>query len=452
MVTDEDKKLMAEGLTLDQKFAKALIVLKWLRPFYSSVYEVMNKISSEEIPTMAVSADKFFYNEEFSEKLPFSEFMFVILHEVAHIALMHAVRVRDRDPKLWNVACDLYVNKLLNDEFSIGKPTDDPFGINRSRANITMPSDVLFFDKISIDADSVDMLYDELYKQGKVNGYFADITASEVIDNGGLLHKEYEFVIKRAGCEYKFKMNRNYVLDLKSPGDSGSKLQADADARRLLADAQIRNELHNRNAGNGSGTLERLCSELMKSKLNWKKILRKYLIENQQTDISFSKPDKRMYWQNAIYPGPAPSPDKALKDVKICIDTSGSISDNDLAEFIAHVRKLFKQYKVSAELIYWDAKVQSGGNLKDAKDIGKVQIKGGGGTDPACIFEYLDEKRAKVITTIVLTDGYFGFGGKKIEEKQWAKKYKNTIWIISRNGFKDFKAPFGRVTEYDEGV
>lgn len=412
----------------------------------------MNKVSSEEIPTMAVSANEFFYNEEFSDKLPFSEFMFVILHEVAHIALMHAVRIKDRDPKLWNVACDLYVNKLLYDEFSIGKSKGNSFDMTRGHANITMPSDILFFDKINIDNDSVDMLYNELYMQGKVNGYFADITASEIIDNGGLLHKEYEFVIQRGTSEYKFKMDRNYVLDLKYPGDSDSKLQADADARRLLADAQVRNELHNRNAGSGSGALERLCKELMESKLNWKKILRKYLIENQQTDISFSKPDKRMYWQNAIYPGPAPSPDRFLKDVKICIDTSGSISEKDLAEFIAHVRKLFKQYKVNAELIYWDAKVQSGGNLKDAKDIGKVQIMGGGGTDPSCIFEYLDEKRAKVITTIVLTDGYFGFSAKKVEEKHWAKKYKNTIWIICRNGMKDFKAPFGRVTEYDEGI
>ena len=32
-----------ESLTLDQKFAKVMLLLKQLRPFYSSVYEVMDK-------------------------------------------------------------------------------------------------------------------------------------------------------------------------------------------------------------------------------------------------------------------------------------------------------------------------------------------------------------------------------------------------------------------------
>lgn len=452
LITDEDKKLIEEGITLDQKFAKALIVLKWLRPFYSSVYEVMNKVPSESIPTMGVSSNEFFYNVKFSEKLPFSEFMFVILHEVGHIALMHAVRIKDRDPKLWNVACDLYVNKLLYEEFCLGMNKSNAYGAVNYRSNITMPDEALFFNNIDIDNDSVDSIYDDLYNQAKSNGYFADIAASEVVDNGGLLHKEYNFKLRRKGGEYNFKIDKNYVLDVFPAGENDNKLQEEAKARQLISEAQIRNELCNRSTGSDPGGLERLCKKLMESKLNWKKILKKYLIENQQTDVSFTKPDKRMYWQDAVYPGPSPSPDGSLKDVKICIDTSGSISENDLAEFIGHLRNLFKQYKVDAELIYWDAKVQSAGSIKGIQDVKKVSILGGGGTNPSCIFEYLDNKRARVITTIVLTDGYFGFDENSIKGTKWAKKYKNTIWIICRNGFKGFKAPFGKVTEYDEGV
>lgn len=39
--------------------------------------------------------------------------MGVVAHEVLHVVNKHHLRRRDRDLRLWNVACDLFVNRIL---------------------------------------------------------------------------------------------------------------------------------------------------------------------------------------------------------------------------------------------------------------------------------------------------------------------------------------------------
>lgn len=450
MITEEDKRLIKNGITLEQKFAKVLRVIKWVRPFYSSIYEVMNKIETKEIPTMAVDASKFYYNSKFSDEIPFSEFTFVILHEIAHIALFHAIRRKDRDSRLWNIACDLYVNKLLDDEFRFQGGSKAGVRDSNTSLNITMPDDCVYFKEIDIDKDSVDSLYEELYLEGLKNGYFASVSASEVEKNGAL-EKTFDFHIVRK-TTYTYTLDLKYVFDLMDVGKGEDSLQSEADAHSLISEACIRNELCNRNQGSTPGQLERLCKEMMESKLNWKKILKKQLIEYQQSDISFSRPDKRMYWQEAIYPGKSFDESKNIKNVKICIDTSGSISDNELAEFFGHIKKLFKQFKVEAEVIYWDSAVASKGKISAMKELERVSIYGGGGTDPSCAFKYIDGEKNGAITVLMFTDGYFNFNEKSIAGTNWAKKYKNTIWIICKNGDKNMKVPFGKVTYYSDAM
>lgn len=49
------------------------------------------------------------------------ETRFVMAHEILHAALRHEVRCQDRDPYLWNVACDYAINQWLMD-LRVGTP------------------------------------------------------------------------------------------------------------------------------------------------------------------------------------------------------------------------------------------------------------------------------------------------------------------------------------------
>ena len=436
-----------DRLTLDQKFAKAMLNLKELRPFYSSVYEVMNKRESNSIDTIGVTGSELWFNSEFCDKLYFPEFMFVILHEIGHIALLHVPRCGGRDRELWNIACDLYVNRVLRLEFG-GKSQ-----------NIQMPEDALYWDKIDIEKDAVETIYDELYNQAKQNGYFSKPSWEDQRGQGNEcgqggqgnegFKKKYTFKVSRGESEYTFDIGVNYQFDLVP--NSGNSAEIESESRKLLSDAQVRNQLLNGNmAGDNAGELERLSQKLLESKLDWRKLIRKYLIAYNQSDTSYAKPDKRMYWQKAIYPGAIPSRPDMVKGIKICIDTSGSISDEDMAEFLGHVYKLARQFKIDADLVYWDAEIQSGGKLKNVQDIQRINILGGGGTNPACVFKSFDKEKTAPILTVMLTDGYFPQGD--LNNIKWKKRYKNTIWIICDSGDKNFKAEFGKVAELKVGL
>ena len=43
------------------------------------------------------------------------EWRFVLAHEYLHAALRHEARLGNRDPELWNVACDFVINQWLRD-------------------------------------------------------------------------------------------------------------------------------------------------------------------------------------------------------------------------------------------------------------------------------------------------------------------------------------------------
>ena len=121
-VNRENSKLRivhTDGMTVEQKMLLANMVIKDVRPFYSAILRVIKKIESTEVNTAAVSVDKLYYNADFVSKLRPSEVVFLLLHEVSHIAFNHLMRERHRDHERWNIACDLYINKVIADEFGI---------------------------------------------------------------------------------------------------------------------------------------------------------------------------------------------------------------------------------------------------------------------------------------------------------------------------------------------
>src|SRR5262249_38694165 len=67
------------------------------------------------IDTLATDGKKLSLNPHFVASLPAEELVGVVAHEVLHNALAHHARRGHRDPKRWNVACDLAVNPLLLD-------------------------------------------------------------------------------------------------------------------------------------------------------------------------------------------------------------------------------------------------------------------------------------------------------------------------------------------------
>ena len=409
-------------LNVEQKLAKIMLDTRKIRPFYYAIYSVMKRVKTASIQTMRVNLDEILYNEKFIEGLDHESLLFINLHIIGHVALMHVVRAKEREPNLWNIACDLYVNKLLCQEFNC-KPGDTRI-INNIRVKV--PSSMIYCDELDIDMDYTEKIYDELAKQADENGYSR---SDQLEDN-----KRYEFSFK----DTKFSISNKESGDLMQSDKGSCRGERIDTARRILSSAIVKNKM----AGNMNSLLERLTEKLTDNSVKWETLLKRYLIDYTNKEYLFSRPDKRMYYQSAIYPGISDGDPDCIKGLKVCIDTSASISNELLAKMIGQVRKLAQTYKVEAELIYWNTEIVGKSLLTDIASIDRVACKGGGGTAPVALFEYFESSKCvvKPFLVVIITDGYI----LEFPHNYTNKYRKKTIWLIEGDN-REFSTPFGVV-------
>lgn len=498
---------MEKHLSVEQKLTKAMLDLRQLRPFYSGVYEVMEKEPCDTIDTIAVSLEKIFYNEKFIDETTYPEVLFTVLHAVAHIALRHITRREQRDPLLWNQACDLYVNKLLSSEFQLPAP-----GVETKQGthcSITMPLGSFFHPDLDLEVDFVEKLYQEL----KVSEESSDDKEPDGSDgDGGDDQENQEGTVdenkeggnpqNEDGEEEEQDENltddpqtdpatddsQDTTADTKedtqeqsqdatgsdseednapenptdsnadsskqTPTNAGNDLIDSLDdpltqqrkAEKLLKEAQTKGEMNRQALGIGDTTslLEREVQRSLRSQLDWRKLLRSYLRAADPSDMSFSTPDRRFFYQDTILPGVNCEELHALFDVKICIDTSGSITPDDLSDFYGEVWCLCKQFQIKAELLFWDVEIENSGEFENYKEMTYTKARGGGGTDPSCLFDYFESKlcKQKPAVTLIFTDGYLG---EKYNKPRRGRRFKNTIWVMTDGANPTFQPAFGVV-------
>jgi predicted metal-dependent peptidase len=73
----------------------------------------LNFINDPSCPTYWTDGVSIGFNPEFAEKVNPAERVGVLAHEIAHVTGKHHLRRGERDPKLWNIACDYAINPLL---------------------------------------------------------------------------------------------------------------------------------------------------------------------------------------------------------------------------------------------------------------------------------------------------------------------------------------------------
>lgn len=145
---------------------------------------------------------------------------------------------------------------------------------------------------------------------------------------------------------------------------------------------------------------------------------------------------------------PTRSKQKTVK-VFIGFDVSGSFNDGLLRHVRSEVAGLMNQYQdFEVVLFCWSTHVghvsrYTKANFRELKDY---QIETSGGTDVFCVFEMLDGLKEDVDQLIIFTDG--GFASPK-DEKDWSRKYANTLWV-RMGGSRSWEQPFGKLVKFEE--
>ncbi len=354
----------------------------------------------EDIPSACTNGRDEQYGREFIKKLDDKELAFVVLHETLHKAYRHMVtwkKLHDEDHRLANLACDYVINLQLvdmdKDELLLAmpkRPDGKPLGAIDERFR-------------GMNAKQVfDILKEEQDEGGGGSG-------------GGEGFDEHDWEGAKALSEDEKKQLEKEVDQAIRQG--------------IIAEQKV--------VGKGGGRMGRDLADLVEPKVDWREVLREFVKATcNAKDTSSWRRVNRRYLSGDVY---MPSLiGERVGHLVIGIDTSGSVGNKELGEFLSEVQSIAKDvHPDKVDLIYWDGEV-AGHEEYSASQVDSIidstKPAGGGGTDPTCVMEYMKEKAIKPEAIIMLTDGYIG---------NWGKEWNAPIlWTIIGNN-KDY-APVGK--------
>ena len=404
---------------ITMNISKARLKLLFSQPFFGTLTMQLKLIDATEAgwcPTAAVDGRNIFYNRNFFGDLSVDEIVFVLCHEVLHVAFDHFGRRAHRDPEWWNMANDYVINGTLVTE-KIGKMPTKVVNDPNAKANGSETSQrVGLYDPKYVGWTS-EAVYDDLEKR-KVK---KQLTLDVHIEMGD-------------DSKTKSGKNQNKGIPVDIDGEELKKIREEGKSKVLQAAQSA--------AGKIPASLARLIDELVEPQINWRTLLEQNIQSCITDDFTWTRPNRR-HMYNGIF---LPTLDKdETIDLEIAIDMSGSITQEMARDFISEIYGLMQMYHgFKIGILCFDTQVYNHVVFtKDSEDeLLTYECKGGGGTDFSAFWNYWIEEGLEPKKAIIFTDG-FPFG-------EWGPpNYADTLWIITEGAKTRVKPPFGQFAYYD---
>lgn len=416
------------NLSAEDRVMRAKIQMYNKSPFFSYILLHMKmtkaKVGSvaEDLKTMSIDhLGNLEWSEEFVKKLSNEELMGVVAHEVMHVALLHMHRMMNRDNKIMNVTQDLVINDILKQEnFSLPVsgliPENHEFKLDLPKKPYTITN---------INEKSSEQIYDEIY-------HLLPVIKQYVIGFGDGNGKG-SGMSKEALKKLQDSLTGFDTHKPKKGNSNGSKdQQQKQDWKKIISQAaSIAKQQGKLPAG-----FERLIDGVLDSKVNWKEKLYKYIVAQLPFDYSWNMPSKKGAALGLYFP-------KILREsvhIVVSIDTSGSIGDEELKEFMGELLSIGQSFQnLNIDMIICDAEIHEVYELtgETVDDIMSMKMSGGGGTDHRPIYKYIEENISDCKVLINFTDGYTSFPK---EEPVF-----DSLWVMGQGACDDKNIPFGEV-------
>ena len=203
---------------------------------------------------------------------------------------------------------------------------------------------------------------------------------------------------------------RNTPLDDHSfwEGDDEICGQQDVWLQRMINATEIISSMGSENRGNIPLAAKRIIQQLKNATLDWRTILNTF-VQEEICDYSFSPPDRRMEDSPFFLPD-FNEKDEQVKDILFMIDTSGSMSDEQITQCYSEIYGAISQFggKLQGKLGFFDATVVEPVPFTDAEEFKVIRPVGGGGTSFHVIFEYVEKfmQEEPPVSIVILTDGF----------------------------------------------
>ena len=369
------------------KISKELMLKE---PYYGFFLLMLNKLWNERVPTAGVSKNGINYqlciNEEFWMGLSEDHKLGLLKHELLHIAFGHLTTFSKFNNKLLaNIAMDMEINQYIYESWL---PTG---GIN-----------INDYEDLNLDRRAGCIYYYEKLKDAKDEKDKTGTSGDANFDN---LCDKMDNDSDGSLCDH------STWEDFENLTEAEKKL-IEKQLNRVLTDSK---NLTVKSRGRVPGEIDSkiVLEEVTAAKFNWRAYVRRF------TGIStkiFTKKIRRK--ENKRYDENPGLKIKMKQHMLLGIDTSGSVSNEELSEFMNEIHHIYKA-GVDITIIQCDSRIQS---IEPYVGKYELTISGRGGTEFDPVLEYYNTNSGKYTSLVYFTDG---------ECNSTVQPKGNVLWVLS---------------------
>lgn len=433
-------------MTLNESLSKATKDLMLKEPYYGIFLIMLNKLWSSKVPTAGVSKMGINYqleiNEEFWQDLSEPHKMGILKHELLHIAFGHlSMYFKFSDKKRANVAMDMELNQYIQQGW--------------------LPGDDMTGEQYKELVEAVK----EKVRQGLEAGTMSEEEAHaelKAIPPRGVMFADYidQGWEPRAGCRYYYEKlqeaeekkdkegttgnsNLDQLIDNMRNGntpdhstweefDNMSEAEQkllDKQVQKLLSDAKEQTlKKQDTVPGEIAGLIE--VEEIIPPKFDWRGYIRRFTgVSTRVFTKKIRRKENRRFSDN---PGMKV---KMKQHMLLAIDTSGSVSNDELMEFMNEIHHIYKS-GVDVTIVQCDTRITS---IEKYTGESELQIHGRGGTYFDPVIEYFNEHIKEFTSLVYFTDG---------EAYATIRPKGNVLWVLSERSHLNEDLP-GKVIKLE---
>jgi predicted metal-dependent peptidase len=326
--------------------------------FLGSIMSSMSFHWDERIKTACTNGIELRWNPRFFMSRSRSFNKAVLVHELWHPALMHMIRLGDRDPEIWNIAADIAINNpMVKEGYSF---EDFPAWIDHKYDNW-----------------SSEQIYDDLIKQ-----------RDEIL-------QKFQIQWLQPGEDFG---GEGGMFDIELPGAG--------ETQKGLVHTIINNVVAAQNAaimagcGKLPGEVEVTLKKFLAPKLPWERLLDQFFNELDNKDYSLSRPNRR--YQD-VYMSSLIDDNDGLDHLAYFLDVSGSVTDDMIIRFhseFKHVKDKYRPKKMT--MLQFDTIIQKEDVFEQEDPFEETHVIGRGGTCLVCVRDWIVEH--KPTAAVIFTD------------------------------------------------
>ena len=271
--------------------------------------------------------------------------VFVLYHELWHVALMHCVDLKTRNGPAWQLATDYVINFMAYEDGLV------------DRNAVLKSIEFTGLSEPKYDGWSAERIYKDLLKKPKI------------------------------------KLPDDMDIEPAPDGAEGKIISGVVQAYQV---AKL-----SKKAGQLPGEFEEVIQRFLNPVIPWEEVLQNYFTERSNSDYSLKRPSRR---HSDVIISSLVS-DEQLQSIYWYIDDSGSVSDEMLLRFTSELVYVQSMHNPETmNVIFFDADIQNEYEFEADTPITELRPVGRGGTELEPVRKHILERKPNV--AIIMTDLY----------------------------------------------